>query len=245
VNLTIDIGNTRAKTGVFKDGRLLRAEVWETWSFSDFLDYAANHSVQNVILSTVAHAFSAEEAQEIASQYRYMELKATTLLPIENHYRSPNTLGKDRIAAVVGAHYLYGGSACLVVDAGTCITYDFLNAKGGYVGGNIAPGLRMRLRAMHEFTARLPLATPAETKTDWIGDDTLTALQNGAQTGISLELEGYMRWGSERFGQLKAVLTGGDANFLAKNMKSKIFVHHHLVLVGLNQILDYNAKRLE
>ncbi|NBC08487.1 MAG: type III pantothenate kinase [Bacteroidetes bacterium] len=244
MNLTIDIGNTRAKTGVFKEGQLLRTDTWEQWSFADFLAYAANHSAQNVILSTVAGSFSAEERQELQRRFTYVELQSDTLLPIENRYRSPNTLGKDRIAAVVGAHFLYAGQACLVVDAGTCITYDFLDQHGCYVGGNIAPGLRMRLRAMHAFTAGLPQEEVEET-VDWIGDTTATALRNGAQTGVLLELEGYQRWGNSRFGPLQPLLTGGDAVFLANSAKSKIFVHHHLVLIGLNQILDYNVKRLE
>lgn len=244
MNLTIDIGNTRAKTGVFKGGRLLRTDIWEEWAFTDFLAYAANHSAQNIILSTVVGGFSVEERRELQDRFAYFELQASTLLPIENHYRSPNTLGKDRIAAVVGAHHLYPDQACLVVDAGTCITYDFLDQRGRYVGGNIAPGLQMRLRAMHAFTASLPQEQLGAT-TDWIGDTTAAALRNGAQTGVLLELEGYQGRGAERFGSLQTLLTGGDAIFLAKYVKSKIFVHHHLVLVGLNQILDYNVKRLE
>jgi type III pantothenate kinase len=244
VNLTIDIGNTRAKTGVFKDERLLRTDVWEEWSFEGILAYATNHSTQNIILSTVAGGFSAEERRELQSRFAYVELQTSTLLPIENRYQSPNTLGKDRIAAVVGAHSLYPGQACLVVDAGTCITYDFLDQHSRYVGGNIAPGLHMRLRAMHTFTAKLPQEKVGAT-TDWVGHTTATALRNGAQNGALMEIEGYQRWGNARFGLLQTLLTGGDADFLAKSAKSKIFVHHHLVLIGLNKILDYNVKRSE
>ncbi len=210
----------------------------------EFFSWATNHSPQNVILSTVAAGSASEAVQQWAQRFNYLELHTHTRLPIQNRYRTPGTLGKDRIAAVTGAYALKPSQDCLVVDAGTCITFDYLSRDGAYIGGNIAPGLRMRLRAMHEFTARLPHPGLQETE-DWVGASTEEALRNGAQFGAAMELDGYIREGEARFGPLQVFLTGGDADFLAKKVKRKIFVNHHLVLFGLNQILDYNVKHLE
>lgn len=244
INLVIDIGNTRAKAGVFRNGELQYREAREKWEIDDFMALATNHNVQNVILSTVAGAVSGLLQETLSSRFFFLELNAATPLPIANHYRTPETLGKDRLAAVAGAYALFPGQPCLVVDAGTCITYDLLSSEGVYLGGNIAPGIAMRLKAMHTFTARLPLVETGPLD-NWVGDSTETALRNGAQLGVLLEAEGYIRYGHSRFGALRAIFTGGDADFFAKSLKSEIFVNHNLVLIGLDQILNYNVKRLE
>jgi type III pantothenate kinase len=244
LNLAIDIGNTRAKAGLFSEGKLVRTQSWENWSFADFYGLAANLSVKNIIFSTVSHDLPADAGERFRNHFRCLELSADTPLPIGNSYETPETLGKDRLAAVCGAYALFPAQACLVVDAGTCITYDWLDAAGTYQGGNIAPGLDMRLRAMHAFTARLPKVAVGALP-HWIGKSTETALRNGAQLGALMELEGYLQKSEAEFGSLVPLITGGDANFLAKHTKRKIFVNHHLVLIGLNQILDYNVKRLE
>ncbi|MCO6475756.1 MAG: type III pantothenate kinase [Phaeodactylibacter sp.] len=244
MNLVIDIGNTLAKAGVFKNGALQYRESRKNWEIDDLMALATNHGVQNVILSTVAGAVTDSFREALASRFFFIELNAATPLPIENRYRTPETLGKDRLAAVAGAYALFPGQACLVADAGTCITYDLLSSEGAYLGGNIAPGIAMRLKAMHAFTARLPLVEAGAFE-EWVGDSTETALRNGAQVGALLEAEGYIRYCRSRFGALRAIFTGGDADFFAKNLKSEIFVNHNLVLIGLDQILNYNVKRLE
>ncbi|MCB0577681.1 MAG: type III pantothenate kinase [Phaeodactylibacter sp.] len=244
MNLAIDIGNTRLKAGVFSDGVLQYRKTWETWKIDDLVALATNHNVKNIILSTVVGAVAEPLRAHFSSRFFFMELDATTPLPVKNKYRTPETLGKDRLAAVAGAFALFPGEACLVADAGTCITYDLLSAGGAYLGGNISPGIAMRLRAMHEFTARLPLVAPGPLE-NWVGDSTETALRNGGQVGALLEAEGYIRYCRSRFGALRAIFTGGDADFFVKNLKSEIFVNHNLVLIGLDQILNYNVKRLE
>ena len=175
----------------------------------------------------------------------FLELGPATPLPIDNRYRSPETLGKDRLAAVVGAYQLFPGASCLIVDAGSCITFDLLEGGGIYRGGNIAPGIAMRLRAMHAFTARLPAVPVDAGDTGWLGDTTESAMRRGAQLGAALEIEGYIALCSAQIGRINVILTGGDADFLAKKLKSKIFVNHHLVLRGLNKILNYNVEGLE
>lgn len=245
VNLAIDIGNTRAKFGVFKDGALLYQETRKAADPEYLLELATNQKARNVILSNVAGSVEEAVRSTLKQRFFYLELDAHTPLPIHNLYETPETLGKDRLAAVAGAYGLFPGENCLVVDAGTCITYDVLRADGSYLGGNIAPGLAMRLRAMHTFTARLPLVAPGPMEEGWVGRSTETALRYGAQAGVVLEAEGFIRHFRAVFGSLKVLFTGGDADFFAKNMKSEIFVNHNLVLQGLDQILNYNVKRLE
>jgi type III pantothenate kinase len=244
MNLAIDIGNTRTKIGVFQNGVLEYEQASENGAQDFLLEIATNHRVQNIILSTVASGLNQHIRQELERLCYVLELDAATPLPIRNLYQTPETLGKDRLAAIVGAYALWPGEHCLVIDAGTCITYDFLRQDGAFLGGNIAPGIGLRLKAMHTFTARLPLVPRGEV-VEWVGRSTEEALRNGAQLGALLEIEGFIRYCQSRFGDIQVLFTGGDADFFAKNMKSQIFVHQNLVLLGLNQILNHNVKRLE
>ena len=239
VNLAIDAGNTRVKWGVFTGDRLTHHGEWTNWPVSDFIDLSTNQSVQKGILSSVRGDLP-ELSEYFQRHFTFLTLESNTPLPIRNCYATPETLGRDRIAAAAGAYALFPGRNCLVVDAGTCTTYEVITAGGDYLGGNISPGIDMRLKAMHHFTARLPLVNTGETAA-WIGDSTETALQNGAQWGAILETEGYIRTLRRQMGTLTTILTGGNADFLAKKLKNRIFVHPYLVLIGLNKILAYNV----
>jgi type III pantothenate kinase len=146
------------------------------------------------------------------------------------------------LAAVVGAYRFFPNQNCLVIDAGTCITYDLLTAEKEYLGGNIAPGIGLRMRAMHEFTAKLPLIERGEQDEIW-GISTETALRNGGQYGAAYEMQGFIDACEAKFGRMQVVLTGGDADFFGKALKTKIFVHPNLVLWGLLEILNYNGVR--
>lgn len=242
-NLVIDIGNTRTKYGVFYQEKLVEERLNMGLQLGDILSLATNHAVENIIYSSVAEVWPAEWTPELAAQYRLWSLDEHTLLPFVNGYATPATLGKDRLAAVAGAQYHYPGSNCLIVDAGTCITLDVLRADGVFLGGNISPGIQLRLRAMHEFTARLPLVEPAVNDTIW-GTSTLTALQNGGVQGAALEMEALAARLRRQWPNLKVLLTGGDASFLAKSIECEIFVHSNLVLYGLHKILTYNVEQL-
>ncbi|GJM32338.1 MAG: type III pantothenate kinase [Saprospiraceae bacterium] len=243
MNLTVDIGNTRTKIGVFNGSQLVEKIVWQKWEPEDLFTLATNQTAQNVILSTVAKSLSEKVAHIFQKHFYYLELTAETPLPIENKYKTPQTLGKDRLAAVVGAFALFPKTNVLVVDAGTCITYDLLTKEGVYQGGNISPGLKMRIEAMHQMTNRLPLV-PMELPEEALGKTTQTALQNGALLGAILEFEGFLAMFEAEFGQVKVILTGGDADFFAKKRKRKIFVNPDLVLIGLNKILNHNVECL-
>ncbi|MCH2080982.1 MAG: type III pantothenate kinase [Saprospiraceae bacterium] len=244
-NLVIDIGNNRTKLGLFENANLVAKEVLSADQQTKILEWLTNHQPKNIILSTVGQPLPAELEQQIRSSSLYfIKLSQDTPLPIQNQYQTPETLGKDRIAAVIGASVHFPQEHCVIIDAGTCITYEVLHARKGYLGGNIAPGLYMRYKAMHEFTANLPLVENEEVL-HIIGYSTKSAMQNGGQLGCLYEIEGFVADMELKIGQLNVILTGGDADFFAKKMKRKIFVHHNLVLEGLNKILSYNVERLE
>lgn len=246
-NLVIDIGNSRVKYGVFVDDNL-QAEAIATGLYeADIFRLATNHGVENIIYSTVAASPDADWVAKMQRHYRVVELTADTPLPIANAYATPATLGKDRLAAVVAAWYLYPGRNCLVVDAGTCMTLDVLHtdpatSRATYLGGNISPGVQMRLQAMHQFTARLPKVAAAALPTDY-GNSTETALQNGGVLGAALEIEALAARLMPVWPDLAVILTGGDAELLANRANCKIFVHSNLVLMGLQQILTYNVEQ--
>jgi type III pantothenate kinase len=237
MNLVIDYGNSLAKVGVFRHYDLI-----EQYSFdnSDELkDFVQNFSAENFILSSVAdHDIPVMDwAGHIQRKYI---LTASLPLPVNNLYATPHTLGVDRIAGVCGAFQKFSGSDCLVIDAGTCITYDFLDGKGNYHGGSIAPGLRMRLQAMHSFTARLPLVEVVD-KPPLIGNTTETCMQSGAINGMIEEINGTIHRYQQEFKGLRAILCGGDGRFFENKLKEPIFALPELVLSGLNSILIYNV----
>lgn len=245
MNVCVDIGNTRIKCGIFSGYELLRVAYFERSERKVFKDWLTNHLPGNIILSNVGAPLEAEVRALMRGKTDFfLDLNTHTPLPITNTYATPESLGKDRLAAVVGAYTLYPGQASLVVDAGTCITYDLIDDRGTFLGGNIAPGLYMRLQAMQQMTAGLPLADLVWPE-HWLGDSTEHALQGGALWGAIFELEGYLRKSRQQFPIINVLLTGGDSHFLAKKWKSRIFVHSNLVLHGLNKILHYNVERLE
>jgi len=229
--------------GLFNGPELLEKQLRESLSPHNIMAYATNHKVQNIILSTVGRPVDPTWESEMDRRFYFLRLDHQTPLPIVNSYGTPETLGKDRLAAIVGAWQLYPKENCLVIDTGTCITYDLLSADGVFLGGNISPGLSIRYRAMHEFTANLPLVSRMEPD-DPIGQSTVSAMRNGAQLGASLEIDGFVKLFRKKFGSLRVILTGGDADFFAKVVKSEIFVNPDLVLLGLNKILTYNAEQL-
>lgn len=242
-NLVIDQGNTKAKFSIFIDDKMEQMVSKDSLTCDDILDILTNQAVENIIYSSVAGYLTDNDKDRLSQKARFIEMSHQLLMPIKNAYATPQTLGLDRLAAVVGAHTLYPQNACLVVDAGTCMTLEVLNAEGVYIGGNISPGVHMRLKAMHEFTARLPLVDVGEWNENW-GISTQTALQNGGLLGACLEIEGLEKRLRQQWPQLKCLITGGDAEQLATRLNCKIFVHTNLVLVGLNKILTYNVEQL-
>lgn len=239
-NLCIDIGNTKIKIGWFEGTRLLSGISLLRTEIAQIKAFLTNHTAENLIYSTVAESLPQVVRAAVSADTKILELSSDLKLPVSIRYRTPETLGGDRLAGVIGARALYPDMPCLIIDAGTCITYDFLTSDGIYLGGNISPGWQMRLDAMQHYTARLPRPV-SQVPEYWVGDCTAAALQNGAFWGLSLEIQGYIdRWAAQH-PVINVLLTGGDADFFVKNLKSEIFVNQNLVLWGLNKTLNYNV----
>ena len=241
MNLCIDRGNSSIKAGIFNQNELIETFVFQNFDLNETANLFSKFSINQCILSSVV-----EDNEEIITELRqkaryFIELTHNTALPVKNLYETPETLGKDRIAAVVGAAFLKPNSDILVIDAGTAITYDLINSEKEYLGGNIAPGLSMRLRAMHEFTSKLPLV---EMKDDipFLGTNTQSAILGGAFHGIIMEMNGYINSLKIKYPQLSTFLTGGSTFYFDNKLKNTIFAEKNLVLIGLNRILEYNAQ---
>jgi len=240
MNLTLDIGNTRHKIGLFDGNQLLESNLSTQWSKDDLLDYCNRKGVSSIIISSVGTPDRSLN-EILAPHFNFLELTHETPLPFVNQYSTPLTLGKDRLAAVAGAQALMPGKHCLIIDCGTCVKYDIITETSVYLGGNIAPGLQMRTKAMHLFTARLPEVT-LMAPPDFIGDSTESALQNGAFRGATLETEGFIKLFQGRFSPLNVILTGGDASFFQAFLSpGNLYLEPDLTLYGLNNILIFNS----
>lgn len=238
-NIGIDIGNTRSKVGIFVGDVLLSKAVFENDDLDGISDFIKTHQAEHIIISSVAKA-NHDLTLLLKGMAPLIELNPAMHLPFQNQYLSPKTLGMDRVAGIAGALHFYPNTNCLVIDAGTCITYDFVSKEGIYHGGSISPGLHMRLKAMYEFTGKLPLLSYEEIE-DWIGKDTRTSMLTGVIWGMANEINGFIARYDEAFGELKVIITGGDASKFVKHLKNNVFAEPNLLLFGLNKILKINV----
>ena len=238
MNLVIDSGNSAAKVGIFDHQKLV--EKFAFSSLEELRTFIKTARYEHILIGSVK-----DDAGTIASWASYAQkkfiLNKGLPLPVKNLYRTPDTLGVDRLAGVCGAMQLFPNSNTLVIDAGTCITYDFVDKDGNYHGGGISPGLNMRFRAVHTFTAKLPLVS-AKAGAGLIGDSTETSIQSGVVNGLLAEIEGTIRQYIEYFPDLRVILCGGDAGFFENQLKASIFAVPDLVLIGLNSILIHNVN---
>ncbi len=239
MNLVIDIGNTQIKSAVFKDNKLFYKEVFlKEIFYISIKNILKKHQISNMILSSVGE-INALELLKIQKLANVLVLDNKTKLPFINNYKTPQTLGVDRIALVAAAVDHFPDENVLIFDAGSCITYEFINAKKEYFGGAISPGLAMRYNALNSFTANLP-KLDLITKIPKVGNTTENAIHLGVINGVIQEIEGVIAQFKEKYQKLTVVLTGGDTIFLAKNLKSTIFANPNFLLEGLNSILIYN-----
>lgn len=239
--LTIDQGNTSAKAAVWHDDTIVAEAVYRSLNAND-IDLLADDfggRFDASIYSSVCDAGRDVADCMAARSQRFIELSSTTPLPIKVAYATPSTLGLDRIAAVAGAYASTAGSWTLVVDCGTAITYDILSPDGIFLGGNIAPGIFMRLEALNKFTARLPLVEPEGEYRLW-GNDTESALRAGAVNGVIAELRYYRN--CLPVSDPEVVITGGSADLVVDRVGFDLTVDHELVSKGLNSILNYNEN---
>lgn len=244
MNLVIDIGNSRTKFSLFNPSGLM-ITVADTNFGPRSIEMLCNDypGLKNTILSASGN-YSDELKISIKENFEFfIELNEHTPIPLKNSYKTPETLGNDRLAAAVGANLLFPGSNCLIIDAGTAITFDLVSETGEYLGGNISPGLEMRFKALHNFTGKLPLVESNYSFSFW-GDTTTNAILAGVQNGILFEVDAYIDHFKKFYKKIEVIFTGGDVNFFDSKLKNSFFVHSNLVATGLNRILEYNAENL-
>jgi type III pantothenate kinase len=242
MHLVIDIGNTRVKFACFKVDQMV------------FFSHCHNNEMENIPnLVPEYHRVSAAICvntsqihpglfEKLESLPFFIKLSHETAVPVKNDYHAPKTLGMDRLAASVGAFRRFPDQNSIVIDMGTCITMDFIESGGIFKGGNISPGIQMRLEAMHRFTSALPLVD-AILPSGLLGTSTITALQQGGVAGACREIDAFLSEAADTLGIVNVILTGGDAHIFESYTKKQIFVLPFLVLEGLNEILHYNVSK--
>ncbi len=239
MNLCIDIGNTALKFGLFNENELL--QQGKSLEELKVIDVS---KVKAAILSSVVPQHPVIEwlnSNAIAS----ITLSHSLLLPFSIAYTTPETLGSDRIAAVAGAMKRFPKKCCLVITAGSCITYNLVNDNAMFLGGAISPGINMRFKALHQFTAQLPfVAIEQKAELPWIGHNTQSSIETGVYRAVLNEIEGFIRQFDADFENLNILICGGDAPFLVSHLKNNIFATPSLILEGLNYILQLNANKL-
>lgn len=244
MRLVIDIGNTRAKVAVFSSRTLFLVESYGTISLNDIKNIIDRFpTIRKSIYSSVADTDNEKRdiIEYLKQKTKLVNMNEDLSFPITNHYLSPKTLGKDRLAGVIGAKSLFSEDDCLVIDSGTCITIDFIDKESNYYGGSISPGINMKYKSLNTFTESLPLINDKFQKEDIIGANTQGSIKSGVLNGTIMELEGFVRYYSSIYPDIKILFTGGDAKYLQTYFKENTILEEHLVLLGLNIILDTNA----
>ena len=244
-NLVIDFGNTFVKIALFEKSKPIEIFILqnnETKKIKDILKKIKKNSAEpNIIISSVI-SYPKKIKLFLQKNFQFTEFTTATPIPLVNKYKTPATLGIDRLAAAVGATSIYPKKNILVIDAGTCITYDYINSKNEFVGGSISPGLNIRFKAINDYTANLPLLAPESI--DYLtGNNTKQSILSGILNGTVAEMDGFIEMYKKQYKDIIIVLTGGDYKFFEKKLKSSIFAVPNLVLTGLNEILEFNAKK--
>jgi type III pantothenate kinase len=247
MNLVADIGNSYIKSAIFDNDKIIESFRFTVKQSNDFLKKLKNikkrfPEIDNFILSSVKKEDSdlKDAFQNLFKNYIFFDDK--TPIPIKNLYKTPKSLGKDRLAGVIAAGNIFPSANVLVIDCGTALTIDLINKKLEYIGGSITPGLLMRYKALNYFTDKLPNIQFDEDYDKVTGLTTEESIRSGVQNGILHEVEGYIEKYSEKYPDLKVTITGGDTFFFERRIKKQIFAEPNLILIGLNLILKHNAK---
>jgi type III pantothenate kinase len=241
MNLIVDIGNTSTKVAGFENDEMIWQKTYK--SLTNLKNDLDKMIITNAIISSVAR-------EELTNFVKNVVPKSIILnhllpIPIKNLYKTPKTLGNDRLANAVAGYRLFNDSNTLIIDAGTCLKFDFINKNNEYLGGAIAPGLRMRFNALHTLTANLPLIENFD-EVELIGNDTNSSMISGCYNGIINEIEATIVHYTNMYNDLNVILTGGDVSRIEKmdfSQKNSIFADRWLTLKGLNEILKYNAEK--
>ncbi|GGE13949.1 type III pantothenate kinase [Psychroflexus salis] len=245
MDLVIDVGNTKVKYALFNESKKLIVSKAESHQlFKKQLDhiFEAYPKIQNSIVSASGKV-DINWLSLLNKNTNCIEFSHKTAIPIQNQYQTKHSLGVDRIALAVAANFIYPKKNCLIVDLGTCITYDFILQSGVYLGGAISAGIDMRFKAMHNFTEKLPLITMLDRiPQNYIGQTTEESLKIGVFQAVVHEIEGFYNQYIADYKDLTLVLTGGNAQVLAERVKNSIFANSNFQLFGLHQILIYNSN---
>ncbi|MBO4690474.1 MAG: type III pantothenate kinase [Paludibacteraceae bacterium] len=248
MNLCIDQGNSRTKVALMEDGgKMINHFIYKSFSSADVERLFDLYPIDDSIISSVINIEPAIVNTLARRSKHFVLFDHNTPVPICNGYDTPETLGQDRLAAAVGAMTLCPNENLLIIDAGSAITYDFVSAEGEYMGGNIAPGLKMRFTILQRMTKKLPLVEPGENELiPLFGKNTRDAIAAGVIRGVAYEVKGYMRTLKEKMPHFQTYLTGGNAPYILNNVRSsrneqrEMHYEKHLVLIGLNRILEEN-----
>ena len=242
MNLAVDVGNTRVKVAVFEKDKVVELLVFNrVIIISELKKIIKKHKISSAIISSVA-ILPPNKLKKLEEMVPFLFVSSQTNVPFKNLYSTPETLGVDRIALVCGAVSKFPQKNVLIIDAGTCITYDFVNEKQEYLGGAISPGIKIRYKSLNNYTSKLPLLNTKE-PVGFIGKSTEESINSGVVNGVIQEIEGIINQYKKKYTDLTVVLTGGDTIFLSKQLKSSIFANQNFLLEGLNEILIFNKNK--
>ena len=244
MKLTIDIGNTRVKSAVFDDKNLLEVKAFDKATFEEEVRgvFNRNPNIRQAIISSVAES-AANYESVLTDRVRVFHLDQNLSLNFSSKYDDLSKLGADRKALIAAAVTIYPAQNVLVIDMGSCVTYDMVDCSGLHRGGGISPGWQMRLNAMHTFTGRLPqLSTLDDSieKKEVTGMNTQQAMFNSTFFGLLAEIDQRIEHYKSEFPDLTVILTGGDAQTFSVRLKNRIFAHSNFLLEGLNALLEHN-----
>ena len=239
--MVIDIGNSFSKVGLFDKNILIEYKEFKLFSVDDIKSFFSSKTITNSIISNVS-SYDKKVFEFLNMNSNLVLFDAEIKLPFKNKYGSVETIGNDRIALVSQASRLYPDENVLVIDSGSCITYDFLNDKNEYLGGGISPGLNMKLKALNNQTARLPLVKKTQIKY-LIGKSTETSILSGVINGTLGEINYIIEEYKKRYKKIVIILTGGDLNFLFNHIKNGILADPKFLLSGLNLLIELNKKQ--
>jgi type III pantothenate kinase len=241
MNLIIDIGNTRAKLAVFSNNKVIYKKRTSQKELLDSIDkiLLKYKNIDKGIISSVGK-LTLSNTKGLKSKINLIELNHKLKFPFNNLYKTPKTLGVDRLALVSASVKDFKNYNVLIIDAGTCITYDFITYENNYLGGAISPGLYTRYKSLNNLTANLPLLKPKSIK-NITGNSTNQSIHSGVVNGVLFEIDGVIEEYDKKYEDLTVILTGGDSKFLSKQLKNSIFANSNFLLEGLNYILEYNT----
>lgn len=240
--LTVDIGNTKIKIAVYEQDTIIDKEITDTFDVLKIIEKKLKKykKIASSVVSSVSNCPN-DVLELLKNKTNLLIISHETKFPFKNNYETPLTLGLDRKVLVSGAVLKFPKQNCLIIDAGSCITYDFVDSDLNYFGGAISPGIQMRYKALNNFTVKLPLLE-VEHPIQITGNSTNQSIHSGVVNGILFEIDGFINSYLRENEYLTIILTGGDAEFLAKRLKSTIFANSNFLLESLNLLYQYNIQ---